>query len=149
MQYGVPQFIDVEDKIVGPLTGKQALYLLVGGGALLVIFSFFEFPFFVFSSLIIVPITLAFAFWKPKGFTVARWIMNIVNFYTSPHLYVWRREPDVRRFKVAQKKKSAKDIPVKNVSRNRIRELAWVLDTSSSVSLPYEAKKRPSERYGK
>lgn len=32
MQYKVPQNIDLEDKIVGPFTMKQFLYLLVGGG---------------------------------------------------------------------------------------------------------------------
>jgi len=145
MQYGVPQFIDVEDKIVGPFTGKQTLYLIIGGGALLLIFSMFEFIFFAFSLAIIAPITLAFAFWKPKGMTIARWILNIINFYTTPNLYVWRREPEEAMFKATQKMKSSKDVPIKNVSASRIRELAWVLDTSTSVNLPYEAKARPDE----
>jgi hypothetical protein len=32
MQFKVPQFIDIEDKIFGPLTWKQALYLAGGAG---------------------------------------------------------------------------------------------------------------------
>ncbi|TSC80302.1 MAG: hypothetical protein G01um101429_152 [Parcubacteria group bacterium Gr01-1014_29] len=31
-QFQVPQFIEVEDKIFGPLTTKQFFYLLGGGG---------------------------------------------------------------------------------------------------------------------
>lgn len=145
MQYGVPQFIDVEDKIVGPFTGKQTLYLMIGGGTLMLIFSLFEFIFFAIAFIFIAPVTLAFAFWKPKGITVARWILNIINFYTASNLYVWRREPEEIMFKTAQRKKSSKEVPVKNVSASRIRKLAWVLDTSTSVNMPYEAKTRPEE----
>ncbi len=145
MQYGVPQFINVEDKIVGPFTGKQTVCLIVGGGILMLFFSIFDFVFFAFAAIIIIPLTLAFAFWKPKGISVFRLILNRVNFGVSNHLYVWRREPDDRMFKAAQKVKSSKKIAEKNVSRNRIRELAWLLDTSTSVNLPYEVKTRARE----
>ena len=145
MQYGVPQFIDMEDKIVGPLTGKQTLYLMIGFGFLILISSFFEFGFFMVSCLIIVPTTLAFAFWKPKGMTVAKWIANTAGYYTSDHLYVWRREPGGIKIKTSQKKVS-RAAPQKNISKSRIGELAWLLDTSSSISLPYEVKERPGKK---
>jgi len=145
MQYSVPQFIDIEDKIVGPLTGKQTLYLMIGGGFLMLIFSFFDFMFFMIIFVIVAPITLAFAFWKPKGMTVARWIANIINYHTTDHLYTWRREPEGIKIKAVQKKKT-QAIPEKNVSKNRISELAWLLDTSSSISLPYEVKERAGRR---
>lgn len=145
MQYAIPQFIDIEDKIVGPFTGKQTIYLMVGGGFMMLIFSFFDFIFFAFVFIIVVPITLAFAFWKPKGMTVARWIANIIGYYTSDHLYIWRREPEGMKIEAIQKKVS-KAVSKKAVSKNRIRELAWLLDTSSSVSLPYEVKERIGRR---
>ena len=145
MQYSVPQFIDVEDKIVGPFTGKQTIFLMIGGGFLMLIFSLFDTLFFIIMLIFTVPLTLAFAFWKPKGMTVARWIMNITNYYTSEHFYVWRKEPEGMKFKPTQKKKT-KIIPLKNVSRDRIGELAWLLDTSSSISLPYEIRERPGKK---
>ena len=145
MQYSVPQFIDIEDKIVGPLTGKQTLYLMIGGGFLMLIFSLFEASFFMVAFVIIAPITLAFAFWKPKGMTVARWIANIISYKTSDHLYTWRREPEGIKFKRAQKKK-AQTVVEKNVSRSRIKELAWLIDTSSSINLPYEIKERAGRK---
>ena len=145
MQYSVPQFIDIEDKIVGPLTGKQTLYLMIGGGFLMLIFSFFEFGFFMLSFVIVAPITLAFAFWKPKGMTVARWIVNIIMFHTSDHLYTWRREPEGIKIKRAQKKKP-QVVSEKKVSKSRIGELAWLLDTSSSINLPYEIKERAGKK---
>lgn len=145
MQYNIPQFIDVEDKIVGPFTAKQTLYLIVGGGILMIVFSFFDFMFFALMFLFVVPATLAFAFWKPKGATVARWVSNIINFYTAPHLYIWRREPESIMFKKTQRKSSKQETEKKHISKNRIKELAWILDTSTSVSLPYETRTRPEE----
>jgi hypothetical protein len=145
MQYSVPQFIDVEDKIVGPFTGKQTLFLILGFGVLLILFTFLDFIFFILLSIPVIIIVLAFAFWKPKGFTVLQWANNIINYYTTAHLYIWRREPDSRMFKQTQRKQTAKEAPDLPVSRNRIKELAWLLDTSTSVSMPYEAKTRPEE----
>jgi len=37
MQYQVPQFIEVEDRIIGPLTLKQFLYLAFAGAILFVL----------------------------------------------------------------------------------------------------------------
>ncbi len=146
MQYSVPQFINVEDKVVGPFTGKQALFLIIGFGVLLIAFTFFRLSFFIVIAIPTIILTLAFAFWKPKGFTVSRWISNIINFYTTSHLYVWRREPDERMFKQTQKKQAPKEIQAIPVSKNRIKELSWLLDTSTSVSMPYEIKARPKDK---
>ncbi len=145
MQYSVPQFIDVEDKVVDPFTGKQALFLIVGFGILLVMFTFLQFFIFIIMAIPVIVLALAFAFWKPKGFSVLQWTGNIINFYTTSHLYIWRREPDSRMFKQTQRKQTVKEAQAIPVSRNRIKELAWLLDTSTSVNMPYEAKTRPGE----
>lgn len=146
MQYGVPQFIDVEDKIVGPFTAKQTLYLMLGGGFLILIFTFFTMGFFAIAVIFIVPLTLLFAFYKPKGITVAQFLANFAKYYSSNHLYIWRRENSGSIFKAVQKKKKASvEVEAKTVTRSKIRELAWVLDTSTAVSVPYEAKERPDE----
>ena len=149
MQYGVPQFINVEDKIVGPFTGKQTICLIIGGGLLMLFFSVFDLIFFAVAAMFIIPITLAFAFWRPKGISLSRLIMNKINFSTSDRLYVWRREPDDIMFKATQKIKPPEDVIEKDVSGNKIRELAWLLDTSTSVNLPYEVKTRAREKIRK
>ncbi len=145
MQYSVPQFIDVEDKIVGPFTGKQTLYLMVGGGLILFIFSFFQIGFFILSMLVIVPGVLVFAFYKPKGITVAQYMTNFLKYYTSNHIYIWAREDDRNFMKQVQKKKKVVEIEIKAVPQSKIKELAWVLDTSTEMNLRYEAKGRPDE----
>ena len=145
MQYSVPQFINIEDKIVGPFTGKQVLVLIIGFMSLLVMFTFMRFGFFIVFAIPIVIFTILFAFWKPKGYSISKWITNIMNFYTTPHLYIWRREPERIMIKQTQKKHSGNEIVATKVSKNRIKELAWLLDTSTSVNKPYEVKARPDE----
>lgn len=145
MQYSVPQFLNVEDKIVGPFTGKQTLFLVAGFLILIVSMTFFNTVFFIIITIFIIPLTLAFAFWKPKGVTVARLLTNIINFYTATHVYIWRREPNLMMYKMTQKKVSKTSFEEKKVSKRRIRELAWLLDTSTSIDTPFEAKTRPDE----
>ncbi len=142
MQYSVPQFVNIEDRIVGPLTGKQVLYLLIGGATLLVFFTFFDFIFFALVALIVIPTTLIFAFYKPRGQTVATYILVVFNYLTIPHAYIWRREPRVAKFKRSQKKRVGNQPMKENVSRNRLRELAWVLDTSQSIGTRFEVSGR-------
>jgi hypothetical protein len=46
MLFNVPQFIDVEDKIAGPLTVKQVLWLIGMGAVLFIVWTFFDTPTF-------------------------------------------------------------------------------------------------------
>jgi len=145
MQFSLPQFIDVEDKIVGPLTGKQTIYLIIGGGVLLLAFTFFDFIFFLMVFAIVTPLTLAFAFYRPKGITLAQYLANVLEYLQTNHLYIWGRDPDMTMYKMVQKKNIPTAEPVKYVPRSRIRDLANLLDTSAAVNLPYEAQARPDE----
>jgi hypothetical protein len=145
MQFSVPQFIDVEDKIVGPLTGKQTIYLIMGGGVLLLSFTFFSLVFALIISVIVAPLTLGFAFYRPKGLPLSRYVTNILDYFTTNHLYLWRREPTMTMYKMVQKKHVVMEQPEKYVPRSRIRDLANLLDTSAAVNLPYEAQTRPDE----
>ena len=54
MRYEVPQFIEVEQKVIGPFTWRQFVYLAGGAGALLI--TFLTLPFLLF---IIIGVPLA------------------------------------------------------------------------------------------
>ena len=53
MQFNVPQFIDIEDKIIGPLTLKQFLFLVAGAGLLFVLWLFLNLGAFIILSMLI------------------------------------------------------------------------------------------------
>ena len=54
MQFQVPQFVEVEDKIVGPLTLKQFLYVGGAVGASLLLFFVIQFWLWVILSVFII-----------------------------------------------------------------------------------------------
>lgn len=145
MQYSVPQFIDVEDTVVGPFTVKQTLIL--GAGAFVVFASVMLFVSFI-AVVISIPailISAAFAFYKPNGRPLYVYIGNYFTYSFKPKLYIWRREPEGALIKRAIKRETFKDnmsAEDKIISRNRLQELAWLLDTQQAVVVEGEEGER-------
>jgi len=92
MQFNVPQFIEVEDKVLGPFTLKQALYLAAGGGLLFMAWFFVEFWLFVVLSVIIGIICAIFAFYKVDGRPFASYLNAAINYFIKPKLYIWKKQ---------------------------------------------------------
>jgi len=67
MQFNVPQFIEIRDKIIGPLTMRQFLYILAGMGALAILWFFMQLWIFLIISIPIVIFCLLLAFYKFNG----------------------------------------------------------------------------------
>jgi len=92
MQFNVPQFIEIEDKILGPLTLKQ--FLLFLGAALVLIFLWYLFRLAVVI-IVGVPLLLflgAGVFIKINGRSFFIYILSWFKFWASPRVYVWRRK---------------------------------------------------------
>ena len=66
-QFVVPQFIDVEDKIFGPVTSRQFVILLIAGLILFVAFKLADFALFIFMLATIGGFALILAFVKING----------------------------------------------------------------------------------
>ncbi len=91
MRFEVPQFIEIEDKIFGPLTWRQFVYL--AGGAAVVVVTFLALPLFIFL-LTGVPIAiLAFflAFHKINNRPFVFFLESAINYFFGNKLYLWRR----------------------------------------------------------
>ncbi len=92
-QFQVPQFINIEDRIIGPLTLKQFFYLLGSGGAAIVAFVLLPLSLFI---IIGVPIALFFAllaFAKIGGQPLPVIVGNAVTYFTKPRMYLWKSSP--------------------------------------------------------
>jgi hypothetical protein len=92
MQFEVPQFIEVEDKIFGPLTWRQFVYL--GGGVGMAVVLFFMAPFIVFAIFGIPLALLAFAlaFYPVNNRPFSYFLEAFVSYVTRPRRYHWRKE---------------------------------------------------------
>jgi len=127
MQYNIPQFIDKEDKIVGPLTAKQLGWLFSGGVVLLVLWSMLDSQTFYISALPIIGISVAFAFYRPYNQSLLTFILSAILFTSRDKTYVWKRieEKNIPIKKVSQKKEIGE---VKKIDSEKIRSISNLLD---------------------
>lgn len=93
MRYQVPQFVDVEDKIIGPFTLKQFLIYMTAGMSLVPIYLLTDLSLFITLALPTIGIAAAFAHIKINGKSLFVTIINAVNYFTKSQVYVWRRTP--------------------------------------------------------
>jgi hypothetical protein len=95
MQYQVPQFIETEDKVVGPFSLRQFAY--VGGAAVIsgVFYFLLQTWLFLIVALILVGGSLAISFIKINGRPLIKIITSAINFYWKPQLYIWKPDHPV------------------------------------------------------
>lgn len=136
MQYRVPQFIEHQAKILGPLNVKQSMTI----GVVLVICFFLYFAigeenFFLFILLagLLTGIALAISFYKVQGQALPVVMKNWTNFSISPRLFLWRRkqspvflstERERRAITIVKQEKS----PLKMRDEGKIEELIKKID---------------------
>ncbi len=95
MQFEVPQFIEIEDKIFGPLTWRQFLY--VGGGGLMSVVLFLTTPLIIFIlfGLPIAVLSFALAFYPVNNRPFSHLLEAIWVFFSRSRVYHWRRKQEV------------------------------------------------------
>ena len=92
MQYSVPQFVDVEDKIIGPLTLKQFLMLLGGGLVIFMYWSIFDVGVLFF--LLALPTAFLFvglAFGKFNGRPLMVNMVEMAKYFFTPKYRLFHR----------------------------------------------------------
>jgi|SRR5882724_7914227 len=89
MQFQVPQYIEAEDKIVGPFSLRQFLYIGSAGAISLILFYTVQTWLAVMLAMILVALALALAFAKVNGRPLAPTILAAISFYWKPQRYAW------------------------------------------------------------
>ena len=92
MQFQVPQFIETEDKIVGPLTLKQFGFLAAGGAVAFMAFMALKMAFALIIALPVAALVLVLAFGKIKGLSAPKYMLNMIGFALKPQLYLWKKK---------------------------------------------------------
>jgi len=104
MQFQIPQFIEIEDRIVGPLTLKQFLYLAGAGAFSFVLFFFLQPWLWFLLTLFFAALGIAAAFGKYNGQPLPRVGLMAFMYFWRPRVYTWQRLPEFREYEVQGKK---------------------------------------------
>ena len=134
MRFQVPQFIEIEDKIFGPLTIKQFLYLLGGAGTSFIVYTFVKN--IIVDFILIAPIigfALALAFYKINNKPFINVVEAAFNFYFGNKLYIWKKvDRPVIAKKAVDALQGSGDFYVPKLSDSKLKDLTWSLDIKQS-----------------
>jgi hypothetical protein len=135
MQFQVPQFLDVEDKIIGPLTIKQFIYIIGGFGGGYVVFRFIPWTLVsVIPALAVVALGLALAFYRFNNKPFVFLLESGFLYLTSNRLYLWKKREkkseDQLQLKLTQVS-GKKGIAA--TGERRLNALSWEIDSSGNV----------------
>jgi PrgI family protein len=132
-QFLVPQFIEVEDKIFGPVTTRQFIILLLAGLILFIVFKLTDTALFIFLTLIIGGFALILAFVKINGQAFHYFILNLVQTLRLPSRRVWYKKYDnadlQELINSAKVVKSEPPAPRKTAAPQHIRDLSLRVNT--------------------
>lgn len=136
MQYTVPQFIDQEDKIVGPISVRQFLIMIVAAIFMAIAYALLTFLYFVLVAGVIGIGTIVLAFVKINGRPFHFFLLSLINRAKKPNVRVWNKaltDSELKHY--IQKKKEEK--PEERIERPRLTtsslsQLALVVDSGGS-----------------
>lgn len=132
MQFQVPQFIEVEDKIFGPLTLKQFLYLLGGAAAIFLLYAFLPtFLIFILGPLV-GALAVSLAFLKINGRPFIKTMEYGLKHLIKAKVYTWKNREDKA---MPQKANEGAATPagqsplsMPKLTKSKLEDLAWSLD---------------------
>jgi hypothetical protein len=130
MQFKVPQFLEIEDKIFGPFTFREFVYLAGGAGICFVLYKLLGLLWGAIPILLVAGFSGMLTFYRPNNKPFLDMIEAGFKFGVQSKLYIWKR----RQIKAHSQKPAAesKDAVLREsgmkLDGNKLRDLAWSLD---------------------
>ncbi|MDP3015148.1 MAG: PrgI family protein [bacterium] len=109
MQFQTPQFIDVENKIVGPLSLRQFFYLAAAGAFSFIFYFVLQTWLWFMLTAILGAIAVSLAFIKYNGQPLPRIIFAAFVFFWKPKLYLWQRVAEEKTVSIEIRRKNLQD----------------------------------------
>lgn len=148
MQYKVPQNVDIEDRVIGPLSLRQFMIILLGLGITLmlnfVLVGYLRWLFWIVA-LILVPGSAAIALAKYGSQNFEDFLMSVIGGTLSkPRQRVWRKHEDSYQMVRKETKPAPKTITPKKKTileaHDDLSRLAELVDSGGNI--PMSAKDR-------
>ncbi len=133
MRYQVPQFIEVEDKVIGPLTIKQFLYVAGGAGLCFTAYTYLPAIIAIIVIALVAPLSMALAFYKVNNKPFIDFLESAFMYYTKGNLYIWKKQ-EKKPEAVVQKQEAPRQVFVPRLSESKLKELSWSLDINENLN---------------
>ncbi len=126
----VPQFIDIEDKIIGVITTRQFLIIIVAGVLLFLAYRLSTFGLFIIQAIFIMLVFGSLAFLKINGSNFHIFVLNFISSMRKPGLRVWQKEL-LQEVPMKEDLRHDQDvfIPKQRYNLHSLSELALIVDT--------------------
>ena len=132
MLINVPQYIDVEDKVAGPLTIKQLGWLIALGIMLLILCNVVPLAGFLVIGFPLAVIFVSLAFFRPYGQPMGSFVFYGIMYFFKPKVYIWKRAPQ-NIINIPQKAKVTENFaPDKHLTAESLKNLAQLLDSEGN-----------------
>jgi len=135
MQFKVPQFLEIEDKIFGPFTFRQFVYLVGGAGICYILFKLLGIWLGAIPILAIAGLSAALIFYRPNGEPFINMIEAGLKYAMQNKLYIWKRHQIKIKNKQQQEIKATAELKRETMNQSgiklsgsKLRDLAWSLD---------------------
>jgi hypothetical protein len=128
MQFKVPQFIDVPDKLFGPFTFTEFSFLVGGGAMVFIIYKILPLWIGIFLIIPVATLTFLLVFYKINEKPFSFYLQAAINYFISSKLYIWKQrlaKPGTNQ-EEAQAPQIVSVVPM--TSENKIRDISWSLD---------------------
>lgn len=128
----IPQFIDVEDRVIGPITVRQFLVCTFGGLLIFVAYKLSDFYLFLAETIIIAGVTAVIAFVKINGKNFHIFLLDLFEYLLKvPKFAIWQRSeyvPIVKKIKEEKKEDNYIFVP-KSMPSKKLSEISLIVDT--------------------
>ena len=135
MQFKVPQFLEIEDKIFGPFTFKEFVYLVGGAGLCYILFKLLGLLLGIVPILAVAGLSAALTFYHPNGKPFINMIEAGIKYALQNKLYIWKRRVNKIDGKLQKEIKATAELKNETMNQSgvklsgsKLRDLAWSLD---------------------
>lgn len=138
MQFKVPQFLEIEDKIFGPFTFKEFVYLVGGAGICYILFKLLGIFWGAIPILFVAGLSLTLTFYHPNGKPFINMIEAGIKYALQSKLYIWKKRKIKTESgqkgteKIIEIQKENLDKDIKRLGGSKLKDLAWSLDILDS-----------------
>jgi len=139
MRFTIPQFIEHEAKIIGPLTFKQVIFIGTAGAVCFILYFLVPFSVFLVACVILAGGGIALAFLKIGGRSLPLTLVNLLKFSVMPKIYIWkkREQPGIKVYKKKTESSAAlsvgngEELPLKIGGKSQLKKLHTEIETKT------------------